>query len=190
MATTLKVKDLAATIALLIVSVVMYSATFTFGRLTVSQIGPDFAPRIVAIAMFVLSAVLLFQTLLDWKKAKKLMSGPSVPEHEKTKEEKIAEEMLLEGTKVESSETRAQRASRYRNVLITTGLIALYIAVMPIIGFLISTIVYLFVQFCLLAQRKYWNIPIFAILAILTSVVIYYTFRLGFELRLPSGIAG
>ncbi|WP_051302453.1 tripartite tricarboxylate transporter TctB family protein [Salibacterium aidingense] len=173
----LKIKDLIAAVLLLILSIAMYLMTFNFERLTVSQIGPDFAPRLTAGGIFVLSLVLLFQTLLDWKRAKKENSGKVTEGHAEQEQAEVVEE---DTPKVE----------RYRNVALTTGLILLYIYLMPKLGFLITTTVYLFVQFCLLGQKKTWNFLLFTFLSVTTAVVVYYVFRFGFELRLPDGILG
>ena len=86
------------------------------------------------------------------------------------------------------STTPARR--RYVNAALTIALITVYFVVMPIVGFLISTVVYLFLQFCLLGERRHWNIRLFAVLAVIIPVVVYFTFRLAFELRLPAGLIG
>ncbi|WP_100399565.1 tripartite tricarboxylate transporter TctB family protein [Bacillus sp. FJAT-44742] len=184
MSNLIKTKDFIAAVVLLAFSIVMYSATFNLGRLTVSQIGAEFAPRLVAIGIFILSIILLIQTIKDWRIALKK------DEQAVSEEGKLAEEEAQEDIAEDITESPVSNAERYKNLGMTVGLIALYFWLMPIIGFLISTAVYLFVQFGLLAQRKYWNIPLFIILSIVVSTSIYYTFRLGFEVMLPRGILG
>ncbi|GGB38990.1 hypothetical protein GCM10011409_15650 [Lentibacillus populi] len=191
----LKTKDLIAAIALLIISIIIYTDTFNMKTLTVSQVGPDFAPRVVSIGIFILSLILLFQTLKDWIMAAKNVSSAKASYIKDAKEMESNkgyenDNDVQDHVSATLIEDKASRWLRYKNVLITTVLIVLYILLMPIIGFLITTAVYLFIQFCLLGQRKYWNIPLFLILSILTSVIVYYVFRLGFEVMLPAGILG
>jgi len=77
----------------------------------------------------------------------------------------------------------------YLTVLKTIALIVIYIAVLEPIGFLISTILFLFIGFNLLApagEKK--NQLMNLIIAVLASVIIYYVFRNGLNLMLPQGI--
>lgn len=77
----------------------------------------------------------------------------------------------------------------YRTVLKTLGLIVGYIALLDPIGFPIMTAIYLFVQFIVLtpADRKV-DYRTYGLIAIVASVVIFITFRYGFELVLPAGL--
>lgn len=176
----LRVKDLIAAVALLIFSIVMYIGTNNLQMLTDSQIGSDFAPRLIAIGLFILSAILLIQVLMDFVKASRKYKPEEV---EELVEQKKIEEVGEEGAKVSNK-------SRYINAFLTMLLIAAYTFIMPIVGFLIGTVVYLMAQFCLLGEKKYWNIPLFIGLSIVVPIIIYYTFRIGFELRLPEGWLG
>lgn len=176
----LRVKDLIAAIALLIFSIVMYIGTNNLQMLTDTQIGSDFAPRLIAIGLFILSTILLVQVLIDFIKASKKYEPEEV---EELVEQKKIEEVGEEGAKVPDK-------TRYTNASLTMILIAAYVFIMPVVGFLIGTVVYLMVQFCLLGEKKYWNIPLFIGLSIIVPIVIYYTFRVGFELRLPQGWLG
>ncbi|WP_252316070.1 tripartite tricarboxylate transporter TctB family protein [Sinobaca sp. H24] len=176
----LRVKDLIAAVALLIFSIVMYIGTNNLQMLTNSQIGSDFAPRLIAIGLFILSAILLVQVLMDFVKASKKYKPEEV---EELVEQKKIEEVGEEGAKIPDK-------TRYINASLTMILIAAYVFIMPIVGFLLGTIAYLMAQFCLLGDRKYWNIPLFIGLAIVVPIIIYYTFRVGFELRLPAGWLG
>lgn len=76
----------------------------------------------------------------------------------------------------------------YPTVLKTLALIAIYIALLEKVGFLITTVLYLYAQFIVITPRdqkvKHFS---YAIIAVITSVVIYFTFRHGFDLMLPAG---
>jgi putative tricarboxylic transport membrane protein len=68
--------------------------------------------------------------------------------------------------------------------------LVLYIALLPIIGFLITTVVYLFAQMYLLADKKERKIPLFLVTSVVTSVFVYFVFKSVFFLMLPAGILG
>jgi putative tricarboxylic transport membrane protein len=77
----------------------------------------------------------------------------------------------------------------YLTVAKTLGLITAYAAFLLPIGFPIMTVVYLFVQFIVLTPAdKKINYPMYAIIAILTSAIVYSTFRYAFDMILPTGL--
>ncbi|EDL65580.1 tripartite tricarboxylate transporter TctB family protein [Bacillus sp. SG-1] len=176
-------KDFIVSVSLIVISIVLYATTYTFKRLTTSQIGPQFAPRLVTGLIFALSVVLLTKTIINWKKAKINQAATNV----EVVSEEVLDEELIQKTE---SEQEVPLSSKSKYVLYTLGLILIYIIAMSQIGFLISTSIYLFAQICLFSEKKYWNIPQFAILSIVVSVVTYFSFRYGFNLMLPGGILG
>ncbi|GEM_PF-95487 len=76
----------------------------------------------------------------------------------------------------------------YRTVTITVGLIVLYVALLDYLGFPLMSALYLFFQICVLTpsymKRKY---PLYAFIAITTSVGVFYLFRSAFDMMLPDG---
>lgn len=76
----------------------------------------------------------------------------------------------------------------YATVLKTVGLIVAYVALLDYVGFPIMTVLYLYAQFAVLqpAGRKINHVAYVAI-AVVASVLIYVTFRFGFDLMLPAG---
>lgn len=76
----------------------------------------------------------------------------------------------------------------YPTVLKTLALIAIYIALLQTVGFLVMTALYLYAQFIVITPReqKVKHLS-YVIIAVITSVAIYFTFRHGFDLMLPAG---
>jgi putative tricarboxylic transport membrane protein len=74
-------------------------------------------------------------------------------------------------------------------VWLTFVLIFLYLALLEPLGFLLSTAVYLFFQFIVLSRKKP-NLPLYGLLSISTSAIVYYLFVKVFILFLPAGILG
>ncbi|MFC7684894.1 tripartite tricarboxylate transporter TctB family protein [Ureibacillus sp. GCM10028918] len=163
-----KLVDMISSLVLIAVSIILFIATFSFREMTVSNVGPDFLPRIVAIALFILSFSLLIKAYVQKKKEgeiQKAVSIESIPQKENKKE-------------------------IYLLVITTLLLIVLYLIVMPSLGFLISTAVYLYIQIYLMAPAEKRSHIKIGIVSVLTSVIVYFIFRNVFYLMLPSGILG
>lgn len=161
-------RELMSAVLFLILSIVLYAATLNIKSMTSMGVGPDFAPKLVATGMFSISLIMLIKEIRLRYILRKEEQTIKITNSKKISNDK--------GWK------------RYRNSTLTTLLIIGYIVAIPVLGFLISTIVYLFIQFCLMGEKKYWNQPLFIGLSIVVAAAVYFTFRLGFEVRLPAGI--
>ncbi len=75
-------------------------------------------------------------------------------------------------------------------VLATFGIMILYAALLPKVGFIIMTVLYLFAQMLILAPKSKHNYALVGVISVVSSVVIYYTFVKVFQLMLPAGILG
>ncbi|MDV2682877.1 tripartite tricarboxylate transporter TctB family protein [Alkalihalophilus lindianensis] len=160
--------DGVASVFLLAISVLMFVATYSIQQMTVSNIGADFAPRLVAVGLFILSVILLITSIRKQKNPKA------------TLEEEVEED----------EEIDASQPISKKSVLLTTGLLIGYVALIPIIGFLLMTAIYLFLQMYVLAEKSHRNIVLFLVVSIVSSGLIYYCFKSIFYLRLPAGILG
>lgn len=77
----------------------------------------------------------------------------------------------------------------YPTVIKTLGLIGIYMALLEMVGFVIMTVLYLYAQFIVLTPREQKvNHPAYAVIALVSSALIYATFRQGFDLMLPTGL--
>jgi putative tricarboxylic transport membrane protein len=163
-------KDLFASVFLAVFSIVMYLASNSIKKLTVSKIGADFAPKLVAITIFILSIFYLINSIKQLKKTNSEISLEKDPAVDDGKGEKKKISPLA--------------------VLATIGLLVLYIILLPMIGFLITTVIYLFIQMYLLADRSERKIPVFLFTSLVTSISVYFIFKSVFHLMLPAGILG
>lgn len=78
--------------------------------------------------------------------------------------------------------------SEYLTVVKTLALIAAYIGLLQLVGFPIITAVYLYLQFLVLTPHgQKTNHLLYALIAIISAIVIFLIFRQGFDLMLPSG---
>ena len=85
---------------------------------------------------------------------------------------------------------KAAEKTRLWAVLATFGIMALYALLMPKVGFIITTIAYLFAQMYIMAAKEHQKPVLFGIISIVTSVSVYYMFVKIFSLMLPAGILG
>jgi putative tricarboxylic transport membrane protein len=76
----------------------------------------------------------------------------------------------------------------YATVLITLALIAGFAAALQPLGFPIAAAIYLFLQFIVLRPvHRNFGYPVYAGLAVACALIIFVTFRYGFQLLLPAG---
>ena len=69
-------------------------------------------------------------------------------------------------------------------------LLIIYVSFLKSIGFLIMTCIYLFIQFFILSDKAYKNMPLHLTISIITTVSTYYLFTRIFYVMLPSGLLG
>lgn len=149
----------------MVLSIIIYISTNNIKSMTDIGVGPRFFPKLAAIIMFILSTILLIQEITKWIKKK---GKGSVSE-----------------SKVDSIKSSLFK-KQHLNAFFTMFIFILYIYFITKIGFLISSVMYLFIHFFVLGERKSWNVILFIILALVVSTVVFYTFRLGFSVRLPT----
>lgn len=77
----------------------------------------------------------------------------------------------------------------FKTLAITTVLLACYIFLYGQIGFIVASIVFLFLQIIILTPNYYKkNYVLYGVLAVVTTLAIYYLFLILFKIKLPSGI--
>ena len=72
-------------------------------------------------------------------------------------------------------------------VVFTFAVIIGYILIMPTLGFILSTLIYLFLQMIILAPAEKRNYLLFAIVAIAFTALVFVAFRIGLQQLLPRG---
>ncbi|AOT69829.1 tripartite tricarboxylate transporter TctB family protein [Geosporobacter ferrireducens] len=76
------------------------------------------------------------------------------------------------------------------NGLLTIVALGLYVALFDVLGFVISSALYLFFQMCLLMSAEKRNYIKIGIISIVVPVCIYFLFVKAFNLMLPTGLLG
>lgn len=160
-------RDLIVGIVLLTASVIYYGLSRLIVEAGVTQMGPQFVPQVIAGLTFVLSIILVLNSL----KTLRTQSGGDVEAEEQPDKEEV----------------------RYVPVILTSILLIIYVAVLERVGFVLATAVYLFLQFNVAAPKtrksaKYQAYYLAGSIA--AAVVINFAFRDGFNVMLPQGFLG
>lgn len=75
-----------------------------------------------------------------------------------------------------------------RSAIAMFVILFVYIALMQSLGFLLSTIGFLFLEFFVLTRKEERKLWVIALMAVVFGVAIYALFRYGFNMPLPRGI--
>ena len=82
----------------------------------------------------------------------------------------------------------AEQKSEYDHVLLSFLLLIAYVMLLDLVGFLLMTALYLFFQMLVLAPKEKRKPALFAIIAVICAVTVFFVFRRAFEIQLPLGI--
>lgn len=146
---------------------ILYGCFFLIGSLMMDtqgragDVGSAFMPRLVGILIVSLGVIYLL--LLLFKKS-----------HNST----------------QSEETQPTKYN-VRGLLMTSILLIAYVVIMPVLGFTVSSIFYVFIQMMLLAVHPTKRqILMYAVISLIVPILVYFIFTNCFSLLLPSGIFG
>ena len=161
-------KDLVPGIILAALSSIYYALTFqiaVFKGTGSTPLDSRFMPRFWAVVLFLLAVGLILRGL----KVKKSQTG------------------VVQGSLTE-------RAMAYmaadREILVTFLCLAIYIAGLKTIGFIIMTSLYLIFQIAVLTPKGKLNYRMVILVSILVAVIIAYVFVVWLNVLLPQGILG
>ena len=144
--------------------------------------GPSVFPIVTLVCMSALALMLIGKALRGSTRRRQCMG-----EFGQESSTEIAASVHIEGEeKTSSSEIRMQ--PRASNLVLIAGLLTItvmYIMGMSILGFVISTPIYLFAMLLFLGMRRY---GVMILTSTLTTVVIFVIFRTVMYISLPAGI--
>ncbi len=163
-------KDLFSGIFFLVFAAFLYAESYNIKMSTADALGPQFFPRMVAIAMVILAFIVIGRSLAAAKlKKARGEQEPSMSE-------------VIKGTPLNL------------NLLLTIALLILHFLLVGELGFIITTALYLFGQMFLLLPKGSIKKPKFLIVVTACSIVIpaaiYLMFYHLFSIFLPAGILG
>ena len=127
----------------------------------VMKIGPDFMPEVIGIIIVILAAMLLFSSIRNFRR------------------------------NADRAEAAGKDTSDYKRVLSSLVLVVAYVNLLGPLGFILSTLAYLFLQIFVLApddRRTGKDILSYLILDVVFVFAVFFLFRYGFKIVLPAGV--
>ena len=94
---------------------------------------------------------------------------------------------VIKFIKNEGGETKKMSKVDMFSILLTFAAMILYIILLPILGFMLATMIYLFGQITILAPKEKRNFLLFAIIAVVFTIIAFVAFRIGLTQMLPRG---
>ena len=129
----------------------------------VMEIGPEFMPTVIGMVILVLALALLFLAVKNFK---------------------------MHVQELEASNYKD--TSDYKRVVLSILLVLVYVLTMKPVGFIITTLVYLFLQMYVLApeeNRTKKDVITLLIIDVVFTFIVFFLFRYGFKIVLPAGIS-
>lgn len=132
-----------------------------------SLLNASSVPKLWGAMMFILGVIILIRGVMKMNGAKK--DGYNPPK----------------GDLVEKMKKSVWEA---RSAIAMFVILFVYIAVLQSLGFLLSTIVFLFLEFFVLTRKEERKLWVIVLMALVFGVAIYVLFKYGFGMPLPRGI--
>ena len=127
----------------------------------VMKIGPDFMPTVIGSLILILALILLFTSIKNFKR------------------------------NAAKAESMPADTSDYKRMLASLVLVVIYVNILAPVGFILSTLGYLFLQILVLApngKHKAKDVLLYAVIDVVFVFVVFFLFRYGFKIVLPAGI--
>lgn len=90
----------------------------------------------------------------------------------------------------EFDDDAAMRGASTKSMLIIFAILVAYIALMPIVGFILSTAFFLLTSMLVLTPANKRNLVLIIVLTLVVSIGVYFLFVNGLSLVLPAGLLG
>ena len=151
-------------VLLLAFSAAMFRYSFLIKGLSsaTDKAGPSLMPKLIFGAMTVLSLILCAGFVSRWRR----------------------------WSAQEGSAAAGKSGTMLYRCAVSIGGIAFFVAAVNRLGFLLSSLIYLFGEIALLAPANKRRPLLWAVLAVVFCAVVYYVFRYQVHVKLPKGILG
>ena len=148
----------------IVLSLVMYFASFDIQEFMQTRVGASFMPRIASFLFIILGGLLIFGSFRCF-----------VPEETKRSAAESSEKKVFGGMPA---------------VFLSLLLMTAYVGMMERVGFILTSIVYIFLQILVLEKRGNRNYMVFGLISIAVPIVVFYLFVNVFKVLIPAGILG
>jgi len=164
-----KNKDIMVGAASIVISIILFIASFRVREMFAATVDAGFVPRIVATVLALLGVILIVRQVRANASAPARASAPAAAQGPK--------------------ETPVGMVGTLPVVLNIILFIAYLLALAPL-GFIIATSAYMFLQILLLSEPAKINIPWYLFISVAVCTGAYYLFVKFFQVILPVGILG
>ena len=172
---TIRNKELLGGVIFLIVGVAYFALAFTIPSYDAyggsSVVDSSFVPKVIGALMTVLSVLQLVFSLRAGKNP-----PPAAPSAKPTEED--------------GTFKAANRNADTKALIAIFAILIVYMALMSVLGFLISSALFLFATMMLLTPKQKRKLPVIVILSVIVAIGVYYLFVYGLDMVLPAGILG
>ena len=176
-------KELLVGVIFLVIGVAYFALAFTIPAYDAyggsSVVDSSFVPKVVGVLLMALSAVQIWLSVKNRRK----QGSESAPEAGNPQQD---EEFRVE----DYDDDALTKNADTKSLLLIFAILILYMALMSVLGFMISTALFLLASMALLTPAEKRNIPLMVILSVVVAVGVYYLFVNGLDLVLPAGILG
>jgi len=159
-----KHKDIGAGFMLMLIGLVLFLSAQTIPRGAAIGAGPGFMPKVMALLLAIVGIIIAFQGYLAARQ--------QVPEA------------------AAKTEDAPVKPGNIKAVVLSLLCLLLYTLLMEKIGFIITTMLYVFLQTMIMMPKEKRNYLVIGIISVVTSVAVYLIFTQLFVLMLPAGILG
>lgn len=168
----------------------VFVISFTVKARTILTIGPGFMPRIIGGVLLLLGVVLTLQTFRKKQKPEQKpmksreteINGSAQPQQRSQAKDTLKDALVS---------SQNWRSNGKFPVVATFVLLILYVGLLEVLGFTLSTVCYLAFQFTVLAEeRTCRRVLIYILASVVCSAVITVIFSYFLKLYLPQGILG
>lgn len=152
-----------------VIGVIAFILTFSFKSFqgTNVGVGVEFMPRVIATLILIVSAVIFINAI-------------------RSRGKETVEVDFETGEVIEKNSENKD----YKKLVISIIVMFVYILLTPILGFLISTALFLIAQMLIISEFLKSKIILISVISILMAVIVNYIFRNIFFVMLPQGILG
>lgn len=156
--------ELIVAIALIVLSVLIYTQTDDLPSMNESQLDAGSFPQFVAIILGWLSLILAIKQTIVLVKAR-----------QQNNETSIKEQLLY-------------IVKEHKLVFITLALLFLYILAIQILGFILSSIIFMIVTALVIGPRTKKSIVTVSSIAVILTLSLYFFFQNVLQVRFPTGV--
>ena len=178
-------KELLVGVIFLVVGIAYFALAFTIPSYDAyggsSVVDSSFLPKVVGVLLILLSVLQLVFASRTSKSAP-AAEAPAAPAETADENGEFKVEDWDDDAANRNADTKALEAIFL--------ILIVYMALMSVLGFMISSALFLFATMMLLTPKQKRKLPVIIILSVVVAVGVYYLFVYGLDMVLPTGIIG